>query len=845
MKIRSITVSGLHPYLTAQTVDLDALQGPLVAVTGPNGAGKSTLLELALAALYLTPPTRGDLYTLAARRGAFVEVVVELQGRDVTIRHTLDPLAKKRDVFVSIDGNDGDEHGGDPRLATGKVRDFAAWAADHLPTREVALASLFSAQASTGFLGAKPAERKAILLRALGIDRLERMAAVARERARDVAQELATIEARIEETEKHATFDREAHTKAEAHRDMLRNKLGAAEMELDMVCVAVEAERDAAPIREQHRQLRRRLEELHTRRVNGVTWLEAARARIAAIPTPPPPAAVECAKAAFDYASKLAADAHASWSTIAAQLTSDQREAARLGKEAADAFTAVLKAERDLEESRAEVRRLVDGSEDLEILRERVEVGHALMKELEASLAAARDVRVAGAEERIAGLRGGLEAIRDFNFHSPKLASHFDLAARAETTLLADNTLAAAAESAPERVRALEAELATTRGKLHDNIQELAAAERALDRFTALRKTIDLDALQARETALRAERDAAEQRCQDTKSADYRAKRDAEQLVKTRDGIATELDALQQRALAAAQIESERARMADGEARLAEIDAEIGTLTAELDAIPEPAPWKYPRSPADLEADARRAVDTLRSTLAAAEASLATHEAAARAAAEAMTRLEGLVDARHEVAARLADTTKLADDLGRDGLQAMELDAAGPELSALATDLLHEAFGPRWTVSFETLRSSADGKREIETLEVRVLDTHTGYEGPVEALSGGERAIVGEAVSLALTVLACRGAGLEAPTLVRDESGAALDAEKSEAYVRMLRAAAALVGASRVLFVSHDPRAAEMADSRIEIVDGVIVAGAAVGGARAEDVSIAASEEAA
>lgn len=844
MRIRSITVSGLHPYLTTQAVDLDALQGPLVAVTGPNGAGKSTLLELALAALYLTPPTRGDLYTLAARRGAFVEVVVELQGRDVTIRHTLDPLAKKRDVFVSFDGNDGDEHAtstADPRLATGKVRDFAAWAADHLPTREVALASLFSAQASTGFLGAKPAERKAILLRALGIDRLERMASVARERTRDLEKELATIDARIEETEKRATFDREARTKAEAHRDMLRNRLGAAEMELDMVRVAVQAERDAAPIREQHRQLRRRLEELHTRRANGVTWLEAARARIATIPAPPPPAALTCAKAAFDHVSKLALDAHASWSAIAAQLTSDQREAARLGKEAADAFTAVLKAERDLEESRAEVRRFVDGSEDLELLRERVEVGYALVKELEASLAAAREVRVAGAEERIAGLRGGLEAIRDFDFAT------FDLAARAETTLLADDALAAAAEAAPEHVRALEAELATTRGQLHDNIQELAATERALDRFTALRKTIDLDALQARETALRTERDAAEQRYQATKSADYRAKRDAEQLMKTRDGIATELDALQQRTMDAAQIESERARMADGEARLAEIDAEIRTLTTELDAIPEPAPWKHPRSPADLEADARRAVDTLRRDLAAAEASLATHEAAAHAAAEAMTRLEGLVDARAEVAARLADTTKLADDLGRDGLQAMELDAAGPELSALATDLLHEAFGPRWTVSFETLRSSADGKREIETLEVRVLDTHTGYEGPVEALSGGERAIVGEAVSLALTVLACRGAGLEAPTLVRDESGAALDAEKSEAYVRMLRAAAELVGASRVLFVSHDPRAAEMADSRIEIADGVVVRGGGVagaGGARAREGVSAESEAA-
>lgn len=74
MKVRSITVRGFTPYVTEQRIDqlatlaatrdaylevaaridgrelvfrhLDALEGPLVAITGPNGAGKSTLLEL-------------------------------------------------------------------------------------------------------------------------------------------------------------------------------------------------------------------------------------------------------------------------------------------------------------------------------------------------------------------------------------------------------------------------------------------------------------------------------------------------------------------------------------------------------------------------------------------------------------------------------------------------------------------------------------------------------------------------------------------------------------------------------------------------------------------------------
>jgi exonuclease SbcC len=288
-------------------------------------------------------------------------------------------------------------------------------------------------------------------------------------------------------------------------------------------------------------------------------------------------------------------------------------------------------------------------------------------------------------------------------------------------------------------------------------------------------------------------------------------------------------------------VAADRVRLEEAAPRRAELVVELGKLDEQLARTPEVPAWRHSVSPDMFERLLRENVDIARGRVERIERTLAELDVATRAAADAEKRLGELLSKGQALAGALADAEKVAADLGRDGLQALELDAAGPELSVLATDLLHRAFGPRWTVSFETLRSSADGKRELETLEVRVLDTHTGYEGPVEALSGGERAIVGEAVSLALTVLACRSAGLEAPTLVRDESGAALDPAKSEAYVRMLRIAAELVGASRVLFVSHDPRAAELADSRIEIVDGVIV----VGAARAEDADIAASEEAA
>jgi exonuclease SbcC len=161
----------------------------------------------------------------------------------------------------------------------------------------------------------------------------------------------------------------------------------------------------------------------------------------------------------------------------------------------------------------------------------------------------------------------------------------------------------------------------------------------------------------------------------------------------------------------------------------------------------------------------------------------------------------------------------------RDGLQAAEVDAAGPELTELVNDLLRTCVGPRWTVTIETQKLSADGKKLLEGCEVRVLDTVAGREGAAETFSGGERVLLGEAVSLALSMLACRRAGLVGVTLVRDETGAALDPANGRAYVAMLRRAAELVGARQVLFVSHSPELAELADARIVVGGGTAVVG--------------------
>jgi DNA repair exonuclease SbcCD ATPase subunit len=98
-----------------------------------------------------------------------------------------------------------------------------------------------------------------------------------------------------------------------------------------------------------------------------------------------------------------------------------------------------------------------------------------------------------------------------------------------------------------------------------------------------------------------------------------------------------------------------------------------------------------------------------------------------------------------------------------------------------------------------------------------VRDANDNSERESRLHSGGECVVLGEAVSLALTMMACRRSGVRGATLVRDESGAALDPQNARVYLDMLRHAAKVTHAPKVLFVSHSEDVQRMADSVLEI----------------------------
>ena len=170
----------------------------------------------------------------------------------------------------------------------------------------------------------------------------------------------------------------------------------------------------------------------------------------------------------------------------------------------------------------------------------------------------------------------------------------------------------------------------------------------------------------------------------------------------------------------------------------------------------------------------------------------------------------------------LAGWRFLARGLGREGVQALELDAAGPRVSGLANELLADAYGSRFQIRFETQAAKADGKGVKETFDVVVVDTEKGREGNGEDLSGGEKVIVGEALGMAVGLFHAQAAGVSLGTVIRDETVGALDPENGEKYLAMLRAFLRVGHVHQLLYVAHQPALIDMADAVIRVEDGRI-----------------------
>jgi len=194
----------------------------------------------------------------------------------------------------------------------------------------------------------------------------------------------------------------------------------------------------------------------------------------------------------------------------------------------------------------------------------------------------------------------------------------------------------------------------------------------------------------------------------------------------------------------------------------------------------------------------------------------AVAEEASAAAGRLHERCQSLQTKCAVIEAELSTWTMCAKCMGNDGLIALMIDDAGPQLASLANDLLVACYGPRFTLSIRTQVETAKGETR-ESFDIVVHDGEVGQSKPMAQMSGGERVWINDCLTRAIALYVAQCSGRQYETLFTDESDGPLDADHKRMFMRMKREVLRLGGYEREYFISQTPEMASMADVVIDL----------------------------
>jgi exonuclease SbcC len=765
MKLQSLRLSGIGCFRSEVSLPIDQLIGArIVAVCGANGAGKTTLLESIPGVLYGETPAHGPLARFANARNSFVEAIIETD-KPYTVRRLINAVLKQPKSEAYLIGDDG------APLSNGKLNDFEAEVSKRFPSQRVFLSSAFASQKRKGqFLRIEKAERKALFAEMLGLGYLEAMSKAAGEHARHVETEVNELRARVDALSARACIVSE-----------LRSRLDHACTDYgETLAARMKAEEHAASVRAELDQWQERSRELDRALTEARSELREAKDR-------------------HDSAAKRVVDTQRRLASVGARRASLEE---RLGQR--DELRACAN---EHDNTEAEIQRVEDEIKALHAKTERAN-----------------------------------QAIAEWRSKEMLLRTKLDAAERAAAS--EDERRRRAVESAEKDLKAAESTAERLRSVPCGGEGEYATCP-LIANATAARDSMG---------ELRSKAEAARRELQDARADDETRELRAEiealgpcptgidissPLVTHEDGLKLLKRSLQRSTEAAAQLvalseveaqathadeEASELRAALGECQQSVVDADgaskqaSGAVSEAETALNEHAKCK-PAAVDERRLSELRSRETACATeKARVEAELKAAESAAHDAQTAKARASGL-------AADLDDWKHLQKSLGKDGIQALAVDAAGPEVSDIINELLHTCYGSRFTASLQTTTLKADGSGTKEIFDLNVIDTEMGTDGSADQLSGGEEVIVSEALSLAIAIYNCRRSSIPMLDLWRDECSGALDVDHAPLYVEMLRKAIDIGGFNRVYFIAHQPELWEMADARLRINNGVVSVG--------------------
>jgi DNA repair exonuclease SbcCD ATPase subunit len=832
MRLDTLTLKGVLAFDRQVELNFTELGSGLIALCGRIGRGKTTLLEGPIAATYRVFPSREkkEPFDYATSNDSFIQQTFELEGRGLfRARLNLDGVRRKQQaVLLRIEPNGREVYISDRE----NLADYDAKIAELLPSLDDLLASAVAVQTKRGsFADRDKAGKRDLLYSLFGLDGWEVKAGRARDAIARIEREVGTLTPR---------------------RDAIAGGVGDdVEAALEQRTQTLQVEVGEISIR------RRKVQQLIAAAEDAVRALEADARSYAAAAARQTQSAVDYLARKQDQESVTTAlerhqrmgqlerrhkvERHEDWRkrNLAAQLdttdyTSEVDRLTAALRKALDAATERIAANRGLIADDATIRAAATELADLDTERNRQE---AMAKE------AAIELEAHAAADRL--LQGSLRSIAEKEAELQRAetgARRLTMARFGEDCGPCEFMTDAAA--AKQGMPALREAVALKETVLAEQRALQAKVTAAGARATAIARAIeDLD---ARRAAIR----PTAERLPNLKEAQDRIRIHEQTIRDAKARHDADLKAAVERShayVARLKAEAER-REAEHAGDLTVFDerytAEHDRLSASLDRIADAirgAEYERDRATEDMakthaaaeKAEAeqerlatyRREWDEITAAQGGAEAQLAALQRDREIFAEGRQQLATL-DARiAALEADRADWQLLAKACGREGLPTLEIDAAGPRLTTLFNDLLQASYGGRFTgelITQQPKRSKGrDGSTHKEVVEFKIYDhTRGGAERDLTDLSGGERAVVEEALRSAIALLVNSRTPYPMRTCFRDETTGSLHRLDAIAYVGMLRRVMAIGGFHQLVFVTHSEDCKLLADVQIVVDNG-------------------------
>lgn len=157
----------------------------------------------------------------------------------------------------------------------------------------------------------------------------------------------------------------------------------------------------------------------------------------------------------------------------------------------------------------------------------------------------------------------------------------------------------------------------------------------------------------------------------------------------------------------------------------------------------------------------------------------------------------------------------LTKALSNTGIQALELEAALPEITEIANNILHNSYGEKFTIGFDTLREGSKGL--VEDFNIVITNNITGFTSPMAMLSSGELVWIKQALYYAFSIIRSNATGFSFKTRFMDESDGSLDSDMRVKYMKMIEAAHIAGSANKTILITHSQEIKDVAEQIITL----------------------------